>query len=72
MCSLISEREGQALLAEWQKTLRLQDWDVTLVFKRYWDLEDGQLSGRCRHSISQKNRPATNTADDTSALDCRK
>jgi hypothetical protein len=31
----MTTRKLQSLLAKWQKILRLQDWDVTIEFKRY-------------------------------------
>lgn len=36
----MTNEELQALLAEWQKTLRLQDWDIQVGFVRHWDLDE--------------------------------
>jgi hypothetical protein len=37
----------QALCTEWQKTLRLQDWDITATFARHYEMQEPYWLGQC-------------------------
>jgi hypothetical protein len=50
----MSDDELQRLLAEWQKTLRLQDWRVTARFKRIFDLTRNDIKGEVNWTLPIK------------------
>ena len=49
----MSNEELAALCAEWQKILRLQDWDVEISFKRNFEMGH-DCAGECSYSSSKK------------------
>jgi hypothetical protein len=52
---LITQPQAEALLAEWQRTLRLQDWDVVVRIVRGNGLELRQgLDGHCNWTLPNK------------------
>lgn len=50
----IGQETLDELLAEWQGTLRLQDWDVEAAFRRAYDLTRVDVAGECRWVLSNK------------------
>ncbi len=50
----MTEIELQALLTEWQKRLRLQDWDVHIAFTRERDMAVDNSRGAIRWNVSLK------------------
>ena len=44
-----------ALCAEWQKRLRLQDWDVYIYFVRYYEMKCSDADGECTYDLSRKD-----------------
>lgn len=48
-----TEEELRTLCAEWQKVLRLQDWEATVTYARYWEF-DGSYVGRNGYLLSSK------------------
>lgn len=44
----------EALCAQWQKILRLQDWNVTVRLVRRYDMNDSDAWGECDWNLGQK------------------
>lgn len=49
----MTQRQLEVLLAEWQETLRLQDWTINARFVSAKDL-DGISLAQCKHTIERK------------------
>ena len=49
----MTEHELQALCAEWQKRLRLQDWDVKVQLARRWAMEPGNQA-ECEWNLRKR------------------
>jgi hypothetical protein len=49
-----SEDELKALLREWQKILRLQDWDVVVRFARRYEFNDEDNQGECSWVLDRR------------------
>lgn len=45
----------ETLLAEWQKTIRLQDWFVVVQFKRIYNLSSQDVLGECCWVLSKRS-----------------
>lgn len=43
----------QALCAEWQKILRLQDWGIKITFERHWRMAPNR-AGECSMVVNKK------------------
>lgn len=43
----MTEERLKELTAEWQKTLRLQDWDIDVSFKRHFEMCEENVLGQC-------------------------
>ena len=43
-----------ALCAEWQKRLRLQDWDVEAVYAKYYEIQCKDADGECDYIFGRK------------------
>lgn len=47
------EAQVQVHIDYWTPILRLQDWTIDVVFKRYWSM-DANTAGQCDHNLSLK------------------
>lgn len=43
----MTEERLKELAKEWQKKLRIQDWDVDVSFKRHFEMGGGNILGEC-------------------------
>jgi hypothetical protein len=53
-CRLATNADLQALTAEWQRTLRLQDWDVTVRLARAREFSDRERQGEVHFNLALK------------------
>ena len=44
-----------ALCAEWQRRLRLQDWNVEVCYAKYYEMQSKDSDGECDYVLSCKN-----------------
>lgn len=44
----------EALLVEWQKILRMQDWDFTIKIKRHYDMPIKDTQGGCSWLLAKR------------------
>lgn len=51
----MDQKTLEALLAEWQKTLRLQDWDIEIDVARRVDMHRMDVDGQCRWVLCNKS-----------------
>ena len=50
----MTQQELEALCAEWQKLLRLQDWRVVVRLVRRYEMDDSDAWGECDWNLSNK------------------
>lgn len=50
----LNQENLDELLAEWQKTLRLQDWGIQVLLGRIFDMVDENTTGQCTWRLSNK------------------
>lgn len=50
----MTQEQLEALCAEWQRRLRLQDWDVKIRLRRRYDMWVETNQGECKHETLKK------------------
>lgn len=48
----MTEERLKELTAEWQKTLRLQDWDIDVSFKRHFEMSQTNILGQAQQTVA--------------------
>jgi hypothetical protein len=51
---ILTEEELRAKCAEWQRILRLQDWDVVVSIDRARDMTLSEVDGECEWTLASK------------------